>query len=472
MRKKLITNFALIGFSRFATMLIQFATTIILARFLVPEDFGVVAMCSVFLNLSTLLVDSGLGGSLIYYQDSGKKDFDTVFWFNLAISFLLYISLFACSNLIADFYGHPIISSIIKVSGLALFLHSFCLIQNTLLMKELQFKTHTKLVIFATFSSSICVIILACNGFGVWAIACQTILMNFFQMLFYIALRNYKPGFSFSVVLLKKHLSMGSKLLVSSIIKIIYDNMYVQLIGKIMSISQAGFYNQAKRWNDVPINIVQTPLDRVIFPTLAKEKEKNKKIIEISKYFSIIAIPIFLCGSMVACDFIELALGKKWSASGPMLSLMLIGSIGACLENLDRNFIKSTGEVGILLKTDVVKRICNLMILILLLPLGIRGILYAFIINGFLGWFFNVFALKKITSIKVFSLINPVVFSFIHSAVIYVCVKQLLKMKSLSCMENIFASTFLFVLFFVLSSFIFYRSLVLNLFSKLKNLKR
>lgn len=418
-KNSLLKNTLIVGGSRMCTILITFATTIVLARLLTPSDFGTVAMCSIFLSIAQVLVESGLGGSIIYYKDTSEDDYHTVFWFNMVISVVLYIVLLLCSGIIADFYGVPILASIIKLCGLSIVVHSTCLIQSSLLSKNLQFKTQTRILITSSILTAITVITMAYvfnqKNMGIWALASQHLMLYFYQSILFIVKGHYRPKFVFKFNLLKKHWEFGSRLMGTSILHMIYQNMYVQLIGKVVEIGDAGYYNQAKKLNDVPMHVIQYPLERVLFPTLTHSTDFNGCTKVILNAFAFVLIPILFLGSVLAPYLVTIILGSKWGASGWMLSIMFIGTIGASLENLNRSFIKATGQTGVLLKTDFVKRLVCIGIVILCLKWGIKGVLCAFVFNGFLGWMFNCLALNRITNSGILVQIGIVVRTVLFS---------------------------------------------------------
>lgn len=409
----LLKNSFIVGSTRASTMLITFATTIALAQLLTPHDFGTVAMCSLFFSIASVLVESGLGGSIIYHKDNDEDDYHTVFWFNMAVSIILYIILFACSGAIASFYGIPMLSCIIKISGLSFVIHSTCLIQSTLLSKGLKFKITSKILLLSSVITSILTIALAFilkeRKLGIYALAFQQVLLYFFQSLLFIHYGSYRPRFRFSWNKLKKHWNFGSKLLGTSLIKITYDNIYIQIIGKVIGIDGAGYYNQAKKINDVPTNIIQNPLETVLFPSLVNAKDFNEKTKIITNSFAIVMIPSISLLALLANNLVLLCLGKEWMESGWMLSMMLWGTIGAALENLNRNFIKATGKTEVILKTDCIKRAICLAIICCSIYWGIKGILIAFIINGFLGWLINCWIVHRICENKLLDQIKTAI---------------------------------------------------------------
>ncbi len=379
---------------KFGTMALQLITTMILARFLSPEDFGTVAMCSIFLSISEMLIDSGMAGSLIFHKDVEEIELHSLFWTNLFISVVIYFILFLSSASIANFYHVPVLASIVKVIGISTIIHSFCLIQSALLSKKMDFKLQTKILILSAVFSSISVIFLAYYQAGVWTLVAQPILLKVFQAFFYTVYGSYRPKLQYSLRSLKRHWIFGSHLLASSFLKLIYDNMYIQVIGRIVNLKEAGFYSQAKRFNDIPTNLIAFPLERVIFPALVNSKNMIQSMKKMSIFFNIIIIPLLTLGALLSDDIILVLLGEKWKSSGWILSFMFFGTIGASLEALNRNFIKASGKTKILLKFDLIKRVFNVAILAIGVNWGLQGILFAFIINGAISWFINCYALK------------------------------------------------------------------------------
>jgi len=463
----MLGNLLVTGLGRFGGMLIQLIVTVILSRFLSPVDFGIVAMCSIFLSISEMLVDSGLGGSIIYFKDVKEVELHTVFWTNIAVSFLIYIILYIFSGNIAAFYNTPILEDIIKIIGLSIIIHSFTIIQYTLLSKELKFRVQTKIMILSSLLSSVIVLFIAYKGYGLWALVAQPISLKLCQTFFYSTMGIYQPRFQYSYVALKKHWSFGSKLLLSSFFKVIYDNIYIQVIGRFASLKEAGFYSQAKRFNDIPTNLLMFPLDKVIFPSLLKTNEPIHSMKSINKWFAIFVVPSLLLGSLISKELVLIALGNQWAESGWMLSLMLIGTIGASFEVLNRCFLKATGKVNILIRYDLIKRIVNLIVILICSFWSIFGLLIAFIINGIIGWIYNGMALKRAINFNLKSQFLPVLLIFVISLIPYLAVNLSLSFFDLGFWECVFFKVFFYVIIFLPLMFLFCREETKILFNKM-----
>ncbi|WP_300599195.1 lipopolysaccharide biosynthesis protein [Niabella sp.] len=394
-KNKLLSNLLVTGIGRFGGMLIQLVTTFVLSRFLSAEDFGIVAMCSIFLSISEMLVDSGMGGSIIFYKDVRAVELHTLFWTNLVVSLAIYFLLFLGAGWIAALYKVPLLEIIIKVIGVSVVVNSLCIIQSAVLSKNLQFKIQSKIMFWSTVCASVVVLLMGYYGAGIWALVAQPVLQRFFTVIFYMIYGSYRPAFQYSLVALKRHWGFGSKLLGTSFIKTVYDNLYVQIVGKVTGLQEAGFYAQAKRFNDVPVNLLTFSLDKVVFPSLAGSRHQLDKMERITRLFALCIFPFLFLAALVSKELVVLLLGVKWISSGWMLSFLMIGTVGASMEVLTRSFLKATGKTGVLLKFDIVKRTISILILIVAMYWSVKGLLVAFILNGFIGWFFNCVALNK-----------------------------------------------------------------------------
>lgn len=412
----LFAGVMIVSAGKFILMAVNFLTTVILARLLVPRDFGVVAMCSVFLNVSNVLIDSGMAGSLVYQKDVEDIDKNTLFWFNIFVSVALYVILFFSAPVIASFYDTPILNTIIKIVGLSIVIHSTCFVQNALLMRDLRYKDQTLITIFSAVASVIVAIAMAYAGFGVWSLIAQTLSSNIVQVLLLFVFVRFIPHAKFSFKALKKHWNFGSKLLGSSILNIVYTNMYVQIIGKTVNVHTAGFYQQARKLNEFPRHLIQYPMDKVFFPYLVKSSDLRKDCFSLFKKTALFVIPVLFYLSLEAENIVKIVLGDKWMEASWMASLMFLGTIGASLESVNRSFIKASGNTGAILKNDLLKRVVNIVILLISLRWGVKGILVAFIVNGLVGWIMNSFVLCKIIGGKVSAQVGYVGLLLITSA--------------------------------------------------------
>lgn len=464
-KKGLLSGLLIISSGKLGWMTINFLTIIFLARLLDPRDFGILAMCSIFLSISEMLVDSGMGGSLIYQKDVGDIDKNTLFWFNLFVAFVLYVLLFFLAPFIADFYNTPILKSVVRVIALSIVIHSCCYVQNAVLIKELRYKEQTIVTLISALISTFIVIFMAYLGYGVWALIAQTISFNIIQVILLLFFVRFIPRFEFSMKVLKKHWIFGSKLLGANFLSILYTNMYVQIIGKTVDIKTAGFYQQAKKLNDFPRNLIQYPFDKVFFPYLVQSSDLKTDCNIIFRRVSFCIIPLLFYLSMESSSIVKIILGEKWSEVSWMASLMFIGTIGISLESINRSFIKSFGNTAVILKNDILKRILNIGILLIALQWRIRGVLLAFIINGFLGWLMNCYVFSKISSQTIFIQVKIVLEVMLISIVCCISV-NFITCEFSSTWAAFFSQSSLFFFIYFLLVFPFFKNDVSKLIKK------
>lgn len=396
----------IVGVEKLSMMLLHLITSIILARLLLPSDYGTVAILAVFIGLSNLIVDSGLGGSLIYHKDVDNKDYSTVFWMNIFTAILVYIIIYISANPLSAFYRLPILATLVKVLGITVIFNSLGLIQRTIMTKMLKFKSLAVISITSYIISSFTAILLAIEGYGIWALISQQVLASLITTVILISHNRFIPDFSFSWELIKKHWKVGSGLFFSSLLRIIYDNMYLQLIGKCNNIKDVGYYNQAQKIKDIPSGLFSNIFESTLFPILCKYDDKYEfaeKYVKIQSLLSFLSVPIFLLMVLISSEIIQILIGNKWIDSTPLLRIMSIGSIFYVMELVNRNGLKARGYSFLIFKIDLAKRTLALTIMVIALHLyGVIGIACAFVINSFIGWLINTYYLAIHTTLPLF----------------------------------------------------------------------
>lgn len=394
----------IVGSEKILITLIQFFGNVILARLLSPEDYGIVAMVAIFIAISSLFIESGFGGSLIYYKDVGEKDYSTVFWFNFLMGIIIYLLLFSTSGLIANFYNVPRLSIVIKVIGLVLVFNSFGLIQYTILYKQLQFKVLAITSVTSTFLAFLVSICLGLYGLGLWALVANQVLYSVFQTITLCVRNKFIPRSFISITLLKKHWKYGSGMAFSSLVKTVYENIYLQIIGKFFTITSAGYFNQANKIKEIPVQLCSRTFDTSLFPIMSKCESKDEitaLLIKTSSFFSFSITPLLFLLAITSKLVVAILLGDKWFESCDFLSLLAIGSIFVILESINRSVFKAIGLTKLFFKIELIKRIVNIGIILLFIYLfKIYGLAYSFILNSFIGWLVNSYALYYYSKIS------------------------------------------------------------------------
>ena len=445
----------LVGLEKFSMIFFQFVSSIILARLLTPEDYGIVAMIAIFISLSSILVDSGFGGALVYYKDVDKKDYSTVFWINMSLSISLYALMYVNADTISEFYKTPILSDLIKVLGLSVVFNSIGLIQFTILYKNLEFKTLGFISVTSYILSAVIAIALAYWGYGVWALITQQVLASVLKTIMYVIFNRFVPNFYFSWKLLKKHWSFGSGLFFSTLLRTVYDNMYLQLIGKYCSVTNAGYYNQAKKLKDIPSNLFSNTFDTSLFPVFSKIEDEKlfvDKYCMINRIFSFCCIPIFFIMAVLSKEIVLWLLGEKWLESAWILSVMSIGAIPYIFESISRSIFKAKGKSNLIFRLDIVKRTSSILLMfIAVIQYELIGIVYVFVINSTISYLINQYFLSRIIQYSLFRALKDVAKYVILSVLLAIGIHHLMRLNliegNLVCCV---VYTSLFVLLYVL----------------------
>lgn len=421
-----------------------------MARLLSPSDYGTVAMLAVFISLSSTLVDSGFGGSLIYYKDVTKDDFSTVFWINIFMSISLYFLLILFSDSIASFYDTPVLSSLTKVLALTIVFNSLGQIQYSIMYKDLQFKKISVINVATYVVSALVAIFLAYLGFGVWALITQQVLSSLLRTTILILTNKFIPSFYFSTKLLKKHWNYGSGLFFSNVLRIIYDNMYIQLIGKFTTINNSGYYNQAKRLKDIPTELFSRTFTTTLFPIFSRIEDDNEfalKFRSINRLFAFCCCPFFFLISILSTNIFIFLLGEKWLGSAWIFQIICFGAIFYILETINRNALKSKGKSMLIFRLDLIKRVVSLIIMIVgIVKFDMLGICIAYVFNSTFGWVVNAYVLSKYTSYKfdmqIVDILKYILYSLMPFIIVYYA-------KGLEITSNIFCILIYSMIFFI-----------------------
>lgn len=283
---------------------INFLVQIVLARLLVPEDFGLIGMMTIFIAVSQSLIDSGFTSALIREKNPSQSDYSTVFYFNLITSVLIYITLFFSSGFISNFYNEPRLENIIKVLSIVIIINSFGLIQRTILIKEVDFKTQTRITLVSSILSGIGAVVLAFLGFGVWALVFRTLIMQFIQALLLTIHNKWMPNLEFNIDSFKRLFGFGWKLLISGLLNTVYDNIYYLIIGRYFSTANLGYFTNAKKLNDISSRTLSQAVQKVSYPVLSEIQDDEaslrngfKKVIRASAFIN---FPIMIVLASIA----------------------------------------------------------------------------------------------------------------------------------------------------------------------------
>lgn len=379
---------------------LYFITTIFLARVLGPTEFGLIGMITVFIAIGNSLIEGGLSTSILKMKSPKEIDFSTVFWINVLISILVYIIIFFASPYIAAFYEEPILEDVIKIFSLGFIIISFKSIHIVRLTVNMKFKTITLLNIPGNIISSIIAIYLAHQGYGIWSLVILFLTNQIVSTIIYWIATGWKPIIVLNKGVFFKHLNFGYKLMLSSQLNIIYDNINNILIGKFFDAKILGYYERAFTLNNYPISIFSSIISKVTLPLYAKIKNNREEVLSVfKKTLELVSFGSFIVSGvlfLVSHELIVLALGEKWLESIPIFKVLIFSFAVYPVHTLNISMLNLYGRSDIFLKIEIIKKIMAVLIIFIGLKYGVMGLVYANVIISFLSLYININATSKV----------------------------------------------------------------------------
>lgn len=378
---------------RGGTQGIQFLIQIILARMLTPDDYGVIAIIMIFIALANVFIQSGFNTALIQKKKTDDIDFSSVFYLSLGVASILYIILYLTVPIIANFYKTVELIKILRVLSLTLFLGVFNSIQNTIIIKNMEFKKEFFSSLIAVFFSGILGIILAYKNYGVWALVYQQLANQFLICLILWNIVRWRPKFLFSLERIRILFAFSGKLLLSSLFDTFYMNITSLVIGKIYTASMLGFYNRGNQFPQLIISNFNGSIQSVIFPALSAVQEDRNRIKEIVRRSivtsSYIIFPLMIGLMIIATPLIKILLTDKWLPCVPYLRIFCLSYALWPIHTANLQAINAVGRSDIFLKLEIIKKILGLSILIVSMNYGMYAIAVGVLITGILSSFIN-----------------------------------------------------------------------------------
>lgn len=377
----------------FSKQFVVFIIGIILARLLLPEQFGLIGMISVFLNISHVFVTSGLPTALVREKNVTDLDYNTVFLFNLFVSVLFYLALFISSPSISSFYNEPELENLVKIVGLTIVINAIGSVQKAQLTKEINFKAQAQVNFISSLLSGVVAIYLAFAGFGVWSLVWRSIISSilFVALLFYF--NRWIPKFQFSVISFKRLFSFSSKLLLAELISKVQTNSLPLLIGKLFSAQTLGFFVKADQFQKLFTENLYSIINRVTFPVLSTIQDEKQRINlvyrKMLKTSAIIIFPLIAILIGVAEPLVVLLIGEKWLPSVSYLQLLAGAGLLYPLHSLNLNNLKVFGKSGMVFKLAILKFLLLIPTLALGYYFNIEIMLIGLIVSSVIAYFIN-----------------------------------------------------------------------------------
>lgn len=384
---------------RFGTQIVQFIIGIVLARLLLPDDYGLIGMLAIFMAISQTFLDSGFGNALIQKKDRDDTDYSTVFYFNLIVALLLYGILFLCAPLIADFYGQPTLTEITRVYSLTLIVNALSIVQTARLSIDLNFRLQAKASIMSIIISGAIGIVLAYNGFGVWALVCQGILSATIRTLILWICGKWMPLAVFSRESFKSLFSFGFKLLGSSLINTVYQNISTIIIGKAFQAVELGYFTRANQFARLPSDSATSIIVKVAYPILSRLQDDDRNLVnaysQLLRPTVFLLYPVLFLLVMLAPPVIECFIGDKWLPCVPLLQILCLGQLWAPLTHINLNLLYVKGRSDLVLKLEFIKKPIAFTLLIVAAFYNVYVVCVALAIYDFIAFTFNCYYTNK-----------------------------------------------------------------------------
>lgn len=345
---------------RFGAQGITFVVSIVLARLLDPDTYGVLALVTVFTTLMEVFMDSGLANALIQKKDADDTDFSTVFYMNILFSAGLYLLLFLAAPLIASYYEMPELTAVIRVLALMLLISGVKNVQQAYVSRNMLFKKFFFSTLGGTIGAAVVGISMAYLGYGIWALVAQMLFNNFVDTVILWITVPWRPKRLFSWKRFRTLFSFGWKLLASSLIASLYTNLRQLIIGKMYTTESLAFYNQGDKLPNLLVNNINSAIDSVLLPVLSMEQEDVSRVRELTRraiqMSSYVMWPVMMGFAACAEPLVRLVLTEKWMPCVPYLRIFCITYAFYPIHTANLNAIKALGRSDIFLKLEIAKK--------------------------------------------------------------------------------------------------------------------
>ena len=370
---------------KMADYVFRFTIGVVIARLLSPAEYGIVGLANIFITLSYIFVDSGFTYALIQKQDCSERDYSTVFYFNILVSFSLFILIWLLSPVIAHFFKEPKLISVIRALILVILIQALYIVQVAKLKKGMAFKQLAQAQVIANFLSGIIALFLAYKGFGVWALVTKSLCLQLLLLLIYTLRIKWKPLLVFDKLSFKKLFSFGSKHLIGGILNSIYLQLKSIIVAKFYSPSEYGVYSRAESFQSMTTTQIAATITEVTFPLFSGIQDNletlKKSLSKIIRIVLLIVMPLSILLMIIAKPMVMFLLGNKWSGVIKYLELLYIYGAIYPIAPVLLNSINAIGRSDLVLKLEIIRKTLDIPILFLGALISIQMMIIGIIVN-------------------------------------------------------------------------------------------
>lgn len=403
LKSKAVNGIIWSAIERFSVQGIQFVLSIIIARFVAPAEYGLIAMLAIFLSIAQTFIDSGFSNALIQKKDRSEIDFSTVFYFNIVISCTIYLLLYVCAPYVAVFYHEQQLIPTTRWLGLGVVITAFSIVQRAKLTILLNFKLQAKASLIGVIVSGIIGIFLAYYGAGVWALIVQSLMNNVLNTLFLWLFAKWKPAWVFSWQSFRGLFAFGSKLLLSGLLHTIYINLYSLVIGKRYSAADVGYYNRAYSFAQFPSVSISGVLTRAMYPVQCELQDDDERLrasfIRYLRISCFLIFPLMVGVAVLAKPLVLILLTQKWMMAAPLLSILCFAYIWYPVAAINNYLLNAKGRSDYFFRAEVIKKGIAILILLITMPLGVVVLCWGLVIYYLIDICISIFYVRKLIGI-------------------------------------------------------------------------
>ena len=429
MQSKVLSNVAWRFAERVGAQGVKLVLEIILARLLLPDDYGLVAIVTVLITILNVFVDSGLGNALIQKKDADDVDFSTVFWFNIVSCIIIYILLFIAAPLFSNLYHRDELTMLIRILGLQVIISGVKNIQQAYISKTMQFKRFFFATLSGTIGAAAIGIVMAYNGFGVWSLVVQQVFNVLVSTIILWITVKWRPKKTFSRQRLKQLFSYGWKLLVSALIDTIYNEIRQLIIAGKYTSSDLAYYNRGRQFPNLFISNVNAAIDSVLLPTLSKEQDNiarvkamTRKSIQVSVY---ILGPCMMGLAFIGEPFIRLVLTEKWLPCLPYMRIFCVTFMFYPIHTANLNAIKALGRSDLFLILEIAKKTVGFAAVLITMNISVKAMAYSLLVTSLLNQIINSWPNRKLLGYGYIEQLKDIVPGILLSVIMGICIMPL-----------------------------------------------
>lgn len=447
----------------------NFLLLVYLSRVLSPSDFGLIAMLTIFLEISRSLIDSGFSQALVQRSDEvTENDLSTVFYVNLSLSIFLYITLYFIAPVISEFYKQPELTNLARMLFLVVIINSFGIVPRAILTIAVDFKNQSIANTVATIASAFVAIYMVISDFGYWSLVGMNISRAIFGVVAICLFSKWMPRLVFSSESLRSLFSFGSYLLVAGLVATTVQNLYTVLIGRYFPSEKVGYYQQGYTYTNLLSGTISSVVQGVTYPIMTSIKSNEHRLISIyTRTMGIVVLitfPVFLGFMSIAEEFVLLFIGEKWLPIVPILTILSLARMLTPISSLNLNILNAKGRSDLFLKTDLAKLPMTILALFLAIPYGITGVAIAQAGTVFVSFFINAYYPGKLFGFGWLQQIKLILSTFLASLIMFFAV-SLISMEQLliQFVAKVFFGVFIYIIccyLFKIPSFLYVVSLL------------